>query len=139
MHPMILVFSLCLLFACHGAKTPAKKETAVVVEATENQYRFGVSFYSIGSGIDVKAKKLFLDFIRDFETGRGLRLSVEEVRWGREGEVDYCFRLAELTAPDQEKFIADIRSLLQPSKWVRFSENSPCRERRVRSEGEKKE
>src|SRR5688572_16103050 len=58
----------------------------------EEKYRFLVSFYSIGQGIDGDVQQKFLDWVN----GYAKKVVFEEAHWGREGEVDYCFKLTEL-------------------------------------------
>ena len=72
-------------------------------------------------------QKTFYDYVNNFEREHGFELKREDVPWGREGEVDCCFKLSELTAEEQEKFIADIRALLHESKLVYTKENTPCK------------
>ncbi len=98
-------------------------------EAASN-YRLIVSFISFASGIDHRVKKEIDEFILNYEKEKGLRLSKEMVRWGREGEVDYCFKLTEISEDDQEGFISEINSLAKKSKQVQVRQNAPCRNKR---------
>ena len=54
----------------------------------------------------------------------------ETAHWGREGEVDYCFKLAELSKEEQATFIAAIKSELKDSERVSIKENVPCQNKR---------
>lgn len=96
---------------------------------TENISRFTVSFISIGSGTDKNARKTFLDYLNDYEVKNKKKLIFEVVPWGREGETDYCFKLAELKEDEQTNFITNIKELLKQSKLVRYSENTACKNR----------
>lgn len=85
-------------------------------------YDLVLSFYSIGAGIDNEAKESydkFLDSYRD-------KVSVEETRWGREGEVDYCLKLSGLSEGEKNDFVEKSRNLLEKSKLVHINENAPC-------------
>jgi hypothetical protein len=53
-------------------------------------------------------------------------LKVKTLRWGREGEIDYCLKLSELNNQQQVKFIADTKEVLKKSKLVRYYENTTC-------------
>ena len=57
-----------------------------------------------------------------------MKLNYETTNWGREGEVDYCLKLAELDKKKQELFITEIKEILKNSALVRFKENTLCRQ-----------
>jgi hypothetical protein len=90
-------------------------------------YRFTVSFISIGSGIDHKAREEFMGFIKQFGEQNSVTIRTEKSSWGREGESDYCMKLEELTSEQQEQFITATKDILKNSKRVRYRENSICR------------
>jgi hypothetical protein len=83
-------------------------------------YRFTVSFISIGTGIDAKAKQAFLDFVQAFNTKNNVDVQVEKTSWGREGETDYCLKLTELKEDAQARFIAETKEVLKNSTRVRY-------------------
>lgn len=121
----------CLLFLALGACTHSKKvaQTTPVsrIEATDSsKYRFGISFYSIGTGIDAAAKQQMMDYIRQFEQKEGVTLTYEKYAWGKEGEQDYCFRLHELSPVKQEYFITQMKEMLKKSTRVHYKEYSAC-------------
>lgn len=90
----------------------------------DSSYRFIVSFISIGSGIDRKAKTQYEQFLKDFELKNNLTISYEKKYWGREGEVNFCFMLNELKKEEQESFILQSKNLLINSTRVRFKETN---------------
>jgi len=102
---------------------------------TENSYsqtatansRLIISFNSLASGIDSEAKKEIDEFISRYEKEKGVRLAKEVAHWGKEGELDYCFKLSELSKEDQEGFVSEIKSLVKKSKQTGVVENAPCR------------
>ncbi len=103
------------------------------VKATREQInRLTISFYSIGSGTDGEAIKSLNEYLSSYEKAKGIRLAREEVRWGKEGEIDYCLRLTEIAPKEQVKVIAEIRSLLKNAKFVRIEENVPCRNKQYK-------
>jgi hypothetical protein len=89
--------------------------------------RLIISFNSPGNGIDYKAKKEIDGFISSYEKEQGVPLAKEEIHWGKEGELDYCFKLSELAKEDQEDFVSRIKSLVRKSKRTGIVENAPCR------------
>jgi hypothetical protein len=88
--------------------------------------RLVVSFYSICCGIDSAAKEQLDKFIAQYEKTKRKKLAKAESHWGREGEIDYCFKLSELSRGQQKNFILKVRSLLKNSKLVHINENDTC-------------
>lgn len=109
------------------------QNTTQQVETTQQQqqqqaqdpanFRLSVSFYSIGTGTDQAAREKFDKFIAEYTP----KVTAQSKRWGREGEIDYCFRLAELTPQQQADFVKKAREVLASSKLVHVNENAPCR------------
>jgi hypothetical protein len=93
-------------------------------------YRFTVSFYSPGNGIDHAVKGKFDTFVGEFGKRHKVKLQHETVTWGREGEVDYCFPLTELKAIDQAAFVKEGLAILKASERVNTKENTTCRQPR---------
>jgi hypothetical protein len=89
--------------------------------------RLVVSFYSICCGIDNKAQDKFDRFVSNYERAHRKQLREGKVHWGREGEIDYCLPLSELSRREQQRFIANVRSLLRRSRLVHISENEVCK------------
>jgi hypothetical protein len=118
---------LIALTACSSKKGP--NDTAEVLEKIEENVsiipsRLIVSFYSPGNGIDHKALALFATEI----LSKNENIIYSTVSWGREGERDYCFQLAELSAKEQEAFIKKVNTLLGSVKRVHILENQECRQ-----------
>lgn len=131
MNKLLITVLLSMLFSCKGTNTALQSDNLQnKVEESVNIYRFNISFISIGSGIDAKAKQQFLFFINVFETQNNIRIEMEKGNWGREGEIDYCLKLAQLNANEQTKLISDIKELLKNSKLVRYTENTICNNKR---------
>ena len=84
------------------AQQPAKVDSVAPV----NQ-RFIVTFYSIGSGTERDQITAFEKFVADYGQKNNTTITYEKAHWGREGEVNYCMMLTEISAMDQQKFIAE--------------------------------
>lgn len=139
--PYALFFILLIsfgLFSCKSSqknkdvkngeqKTDSVLPTSSVVVTDSNNYRFTISFYSKGAGIDYKMKEKYLNFIKEFEQKKGITLAYSITSWGKEGETDFCFRLLGLTVEEQNQFVADSKTLLKESTLVNIGENMPCR------------
>lgn len=93
-------------------------------------YRFMVSFISIGEGTDRQAKQILDSYLNEWRTNRGKEIHFEQVPWGREGEVDYCFPLVELDANQQKQFVNEMKAKFDGHNLVQFAENEPNRHKR---------
>ena len=133
----IFIFSI-IIISCKTSKNNSEeksKEQKTEVETdsiasvqTENlKHRFKVSFISIGSGIDSKMKEKYFQFINKYETDNGVKLVYETLRWGKEGETNYCFDLKTLDEKKQETFISQSIEILKTSTIVYVDENAQCR------------
>lgn len=133
---MRILFSLLIitsLFACDcSKKTCSKKSGDRVTVLADSIYRFGVSFYSKGRGVDKTARQQFSTFLADFQLKNDVTLVVNTSQWGREGEIDYCFKLSELNADKQKAFIAETKEKLKSSTLVHYQENATCRKNRAK-------
>ncbi len=131
MNKLFIVILISVFFSCKGFKTIQQaKNNQSKEQISDTIYHFNISFISIGSGIDGKAKERFLAFVNDFQIKRNILIEMETVNWGREGEIDYCFKLTQLNSDEQAKFISDTKELLKTSKLVRYSQNIPCKNKR---------
>lgn len=111
-----LFLSLIGLSVFASGQTPAKDKTQRLV----------ISFTSICCGIDHEAKQKLDDFIKQYEKAKGKPLTKSAVHWGKEGEIDYCLQLSELSRKQQKTFISQVRSLIGKSKLVDIKDNAAC-------------
>lgn len=89
-----------------------------------------ISFFSVASGIDVQARAQVDSLILAFETDKKISLPKEETRWGREGEIDYCMALNQLSGCDRKKFINKVKKIAKKSGRISVLENSTCLHKR---------
>jgi len=92
----------------------------------QNNYRFIVSFISIGEGTDRNGRETMDSVLASWEKKKGTPVTFESVPWGREGEVDFCFNLKGLSAKEQELFVADMKTAFNGRSLIQMSENQPC-------------
>jgi len=123
---MTKLLYLLLIVALTGCITSKKTRKELKPKTNISNYRFSVSFISIGSGTDIKAKQQFDQFIKQFGLRNNVELSYETGLWGREGECDYCFKLSKLDKNQQETFISETKEALKGSNLVRYKEYSNC-------------
>lgn len=81
-----------------------------------------VSFISLGAGIDRNTAQEFEEFLSTEYPD----LSYEANPAGREGEIDYCFDLSDLSDEEQAAFQTESNQILQKSKLVQISEPENC-------------
>jgi hypothetical protein len=103
----------------------AMKSGQTAADPAEN-YRVVISFASRGSGIDYTTQASFLKWVGEFTP----HVNYEETHWGREGEVDYCLKLSELSTTDQERFVKEARTQLGNKDLIFIKENTPCSHKR---------
>ena len=108
----------------------AKEEAPVVEKEKIISYPLSVSFFSIGTGTDGPMMQRFKDFITKYNKEYNVELVYELNNWGREGEVDFCFQLTELSSNQQAEFIGKSQKLLAESKLVHVAENAQCHPKR---------
>ena len=100
------------------------------LQAKERNYRLIVSFYSICCGINGKAKEKLDEFVSNYERDKRTRLARETVNWGREGEIDYCFKLSGLRSREENRVVSEIKKLVKGFDLVHIQENAPCKNKR---------
>jgi hypothetical protein len=104
---------------------PIKIETKAIPDTM--LYSLVVSFYSIGSGIDRPIAQEFDYLVKDFQEQFGDHFSAERIRWGREGELDYCIQLGEMKPENRKQFRERADVILKKSARVHVTENTTCR------------
>ena len=122
-----VILLVSVILACKSKKntTTAASAAAPVQQQAlpaDDSYRIAVSFYSIGEGIDNKTKAEFENFLNTYPK----KIAFEPTHWGREGEIDYCLKLSELSASEQADFVKKAKELLSKSKLVHVDENAKC-------------
>ena len=116
------VLSMALLLSLIAFRFPASGQTVT----GQQTRRLVISFNSICCGIDHDAQNRLDDFIKHYEKAKRKQLTKATVHWGKEGEVDYCLPLSELSQKERKTFISNVRSLIGKSRLVDIKENAPC-------------
>jgi hypothetical protein len=120
------LLGLAILLSLTSLPIVARSQT----QAREQNARLVISFYSICCGIDHKAQEKLDRFINSYEKAKGRQLTKATVHWGREGEIDYCFKLSELLPKEQKRFISKVKWVLRKSRLVHINENAACKSER---------
>jgi hypothetical protein len=116
----LIIPVLCLIIACKANENTEKKsmETSKEInnqnQSNQKTYDIVVSFISMGEGIDEKT-----------------RVNVEQVPWGREGEIDYCFTLDNLTDSQKKELKKLIKQIVKDNQLINYQENVPCVHKRT--------
>ena len=93
----------------------------------EKEYRVIISFISIGEGPSLTGHDKLQNFLNFQNENTEKNLKCDTIPWGREGEVDYCFTLEELSEGEQENFMGELRRSLEGDELIRIEENTVCR------------
>lgn len=117
-----------MLFACSSSKvqTDNSHSDLHAINVSDSIYELRVSFLSIGSGIDGKAKQEYEQYINEFQTINNVTIVLNKTSWGKEGEIDYCIKLTGLTKELQQEFIQSTKNKFNDSKRIRLYENTTC-------------
>jgi hypothetical protein len=130
------------IFACCKNSKPATQSSSVttttssaVVQEQETElpdslYRVIVSFISIGEGTDLKAKDQLQEIMNNHQRDFGMPLASEEYRWGREGEVDICFKMKNENRKAKDTFVRQLKDTFSQNKLIQIEENAVCRHKR---------
>ena len=91
MKTKLLLTAMAISIIGFSACKNNEKATADSAQNTQemkqnNTYSLVVSFISIGQGVDSKAIEQYDEFIAQFEKDNKVKINLEKVPWGREGE-----------------------------------------------------
>lgn len=117
-----------MLFACSSSRVQTGSTNDIQYSEinSDSIYALRVSFFSIGSGIDRKTRQDYDRFIKEFEQKNNVSILLDQATWGKEGEIDYCINLNNLSTELQEQFIRSTKDKTKDSKLVRLYENTKC-------------
>ena len=121
-----LLSIILFVISCSRHLTPNVPIPKSATVKTFESYEVIISFFSIGEGIDRKSLEGFHNYVSSFNQSEKSKIVFDEVHWGREGEVDFCFNLLELNKGQQTKFIFGLKELMKNNKLVHIEENKPC-------------
>jgi len=131
MRHILIFIAITSFFACSSSKKSTENSNSEFEANSETTadsiYSLRVSFISIGSGTDRKARKEYEQFIIQFEQSNKVTVLLEKANWGKEGEIDFCIKLTGLNNDLQKQFIQGTKDNLKDSKLVRIYENTSCK------------
>jgi hypothetical protein len=135
----ILLASL-MTISCGSARNTSKSDEVTVTSSNntsqmnktedENACRLIVSFISIGEGTDPEARRIMDGVLDKWAKKAGKPIASEAIPWGREGEVDFCFYLKELSSGDQALFVKEMKEAMEGRNLIQFAENQESRNKR---------
>lgn len=112
---VILLLSIVMLsFACKHSKNASK--------TTDDKCRLIVSFISKGQGTGGTAT--MDSVIAVYSKKKGFKLAYDKYPWGREGECNYCFKMAGMKASKQQEFVDAIKNATKNSELIIVTENA---------------
>lgn len=86
-------------------------------------YRVAVSFISFGAGTDPDGRPILDTYVQQYMDASEKKIVYDAHPWGREGEVDFCFTLDNLTPEEQNIFIEGLKSTFKGRELVHVEEN----------------
>jgi len=128
----IITIAIAALLSCKNSKSTTTADTKPKTEMNDNprvdlpdsMYRVIVSFISIGAGTDGKAMEQLNQIIDQHQKDFGMPVAKEEIRWGREGEVDVCFKLLGQDKKAKDTFVRNLQEAFKGNELVFVEENS---------------
>jgi hypothetical protein len=125
-----IFIGIIFLYSCasHKNTTPSDVDHTLLntTSLTDSSY-FVVSFYSRGGGVARDTKMEFIKYIDSIIPLQAEKIIYEEKKWGREGEINYCFDMS-LNSEDQKStFQKNIRDSFQGKKLVRIFMAIDCK------------
>lgn len=112
-----------LLVCCKTNQDVSKKTDSKTSEFKTGSYRLIVSFISKGAGFDSQKKNALVSFIENHPK----KPKYNTVQWGKEGEVDFCFKLTEWSDKEQADFVNEVKTKMKGSDLVVILENTECK------------
>lgn len=113
--------------SCSGQKKTAnsalQNSSSTAMQADTTLCDYLVSFISKGSGIDYKLRERYDSFIKEFEKQHHVHIVYENYRWGREGEIDYCFKWKGMESKMVQQFLQESAQLIAGTTMVNVAEN----------------
>ncbi len=111
-------------------QTTASSTTNKMQGDTVSVCRLAVSFISFGAGTDAEARPMLDKYVQQFMDATTKRIVYDAIPWGREGEMDMCFTLDNLSPEEQTRFINGVRDTFKGHELVRVDENKKKMTRR---------
>jgi hypothetical protein len=115
---LFLLFLVLIVFSCGG-----KKNAQNLTDAKITKDFYVVSFFSKGEGVNSDAVKILEDYLEKYKP----KFSFSKQKWGREGEVNYCFDLSKTRKKKIKSFENKMLVLLEGQDLVNFSFDNKCK------------
>jgi hypothetical protein len=124
------LFSVLVLLTFHTSCSTSKNKSTLDYSNDPSICNLNVSFRSSGAGIDRRSYKVFMDYLSIFETEEKVKLNYQQIFWGREGEMDYCFKYDNLNEKQITRLEEQIKEMFIESKSVYYSKETEKRKGR---------
>ncbi len=129
---VIITIAIVTLLSCKNSKSTTVATTHTNPEMNDNprvdlpdsMYRVIVSFISSGEGTDGKAMEKLNQIIEQHQKDFGMPVAKEEIPWGREGEMDICFKLLGQDKKAKDTFVRNLQEAFKGNQLVFIEENS---------------
>lgn len=104
--------------------TPSR-DTLKADVAIGNRHQLVCRFISIGSGIDLNARKQLGELLVSIAKKSGKALTYDERSWGREGERDLCFH--DNSKEQIQELYSQLKKLFDQNRRVFIELNAVCK------------
>ena len=115
--------TLLSCFSFNNLKNNGVSKQEPIKDELVDKFKLIVSFFSPGNGIDRKVLNIYVNFLRNCYP----KIIYEKIKWGREGELDFCFTLNELEEKQINQFISESEDILSVSSRVHIYKDSPLK------------
>ena len=123
---IILTIIISMTISCTNfiyIKKNSEKEYKASVLQENKTENLIISFFSYGSGIDRKKKDAFVNYIAINYPD----IQYESVKWGKEGEIDFCIKKHSLNQQEIIEIEKYIEQLISSSNRIKLLKNTACR------------
>jgi hypothetical protein len=113
-----LIF-LILLIAFSNCASQSKKSSNI------SKFKYlKMDFFSPGDGIDSKSHDVFVGYLK--KNKKILKGQPSSFRWGREGEITYCFDINGFTKKSILKIEKDLNAIKKKSNKIHLEKVNEC-------------
>lgn len=117
---ILYILTFTCLFSCDMNKSLSNRDKSITEDSSVKKFSIIISFFSPGNGIDYRTKKKLVNFLNSNYP----EIKYEKINWGKEGEVDFCFKLIELKKNRKSEFLNLINEITSISNRVKTYKNT---------------
>ncbi len=97
--------------------------TCAIIKQKDDTHSIQVEYYSKGSGIDFKSKKLLEEFLNTYNDKNHTSITYTILKQGKEGETVFTIEVLALSTKEIKHFKIELTEQLKTTKNYRIKEN----------------